>query len=267
MLNVWQGENIDILLQSLLHHDLVGKATFVCKKKVLLVIATHSPDACRGIGVVKLQNSYYLYLYPTEKFPAHGYHGLRFEQLLTTTKTCRSKGIDQNKEFGALCKVNLGGHDLIVSGELDCLDGENRVKLKTCKEGFKTARHGLLLKWWLQCCFLNIETIYLGITETDGAGKGKYVDAIEKQSLTDLKQLVDKKTDKTGRCLARLKVFLDLLKVHATKEGQVYLIKHKSGTKNYTIERSDAGKDFISARLRNELITRSTYKTMSDQSD
>ncbi|XP_067935911.1 uncharacterized protein [Watersipora subatra] len=257
--NVWKGENIDILLQSLLHHDLVGKATFVCKKKVLLVIATCSPEACRGIGVVRLQNSYYLYLYPTEKFPADGYHGLRFEQLLTTTKTGASREIDQNKEFGALCKVNLGGHDLIVSGELDCLDGEDRVELKTYKKGFETAYPDQLLKWWLQCCFLNIGTIYLGITKTYGADGAKYVDVIERQSLTDLKRLVDGKTNERAQCLARIKVFLKFLQDHATEEGQVYLVKPQSGTKNYTIERNDdAGKDFISARLRNELIKRST---------
>lgn len=112
------------------------------------------------------------------------YWGYKFEQYVTSAKKDEnpntSEPVDNHDAFCSVIRSSLKKHQLLYSGEVDCILAEstktppgNYVELKTSREWYTQRNEDnfyrfKLIKWWAQSFLVGIPEVICGFRDDDG---------------------------------------------------------------------------------------------------
>lgn len=206
-------ERLELLLQAISHHR-IPLAHIVTWRGVITKIMTSiyksepfTIHATRHSGAIFLDLVKTFYG-PMDRF---SYFGHKFESTLLDP----GSKVDPNVQFCSVFTANIGGHSLLLGGEVDCLirvsEKDEYCELKTHKTltpSNTTAfiRHKLLATW-AQSFLAGVENVVFGFREDNQVKSLKQYKTNEFPRMARERQLWD-----PNACLTFLDVFLDFVK-------------------------------------------------------
>lgn len=261
-----ENEHLNILLESLVKENLVGRSEFVCWRGLLTKIGSTPYDVGGRfdhglkVSIQKVGNVFYLCEFPTEsalraksaedeRQKLMSYWGMKFESYLTA-KPNRSPAPDEpmnfNDEFGSVVESKLGSHRLIFAGEVDCSlpnDEKRYVELKTTREcdhpgQQRSFRKFKLIKWWLQSFLIGIDDILCGFRSDAGV-----VHRCEWFKVSAISQIIkqDKDHCRPSVCFSFIDLFLDFVKEKVIEEWKPYLLSRQPGQSEFKMTIDECG--------------------------